>query len=531
MIYYIINTIIFQLIFLVIYDLLNKKDTFFALNRSYLLATSILSLILPFIKIDSIKEFVPEQYLINLPTVFIGNQSQSDLIVDTISSSSFLWNFDLNWWLVAYCIITVIMLSLFIKKIYNIRSLKAISTIDIIGTYKIYTLPDNKEAFSFWDTIYLGNQLSDQEKKQIITHELVHLEEKHSLDLIWFELLKTIFWFNPLIYVYQSRTNSLHEFIADAKSITTLGKRNYYEQLLNTVFQTKEIKFINQFFNHSLIKKRIVMLQKSKSKSIAKFKYLFIIPVIGSMLLYSSCSDETKTTEEIINNKNNLYETEEVPFMKLDKPPVLESCKDIAELEEQKKCMSEEIKKYVNQNFDIEAMEPFALNGINRIYTRFKIDKTGKVIDVQVRASVPELEKEAKRVVESLPKMIPGEYQGKKVGVLYSLPIIFKLNVDETTDTSKKDVNNIAVLEMKNSDIENGYYIIANIFKKQEYLTKGLTILNQKQLNPKVFKNKEDGYFYVYLGRHDTEKEAKEAISMIKKNNYNKDLYIMKIEN
>ena len=72
MLYYIIQTVAFQLFFLIIYDLFLKKETFFNWNRAYLLTTSLLSLILPFIKIESLKGVVPENYVFQLPEVFIG---------------------------------------------------------------------------------------------------------------------------------------------------------------------------------------------------------------------------------------------------------------------------------------------------------------------------------------------------------------------------------------------------------------------------------------------------------------------------
>ena len=120
--------------------------------------------------------------------------------------------------------------------------------------------------------------------------------------------MRIAFWFNPLVYVYQKRVSELHEFIADAV-VAKKNKKEQYQLLLAEVFQTQHISFINQFFKKSLIKKRIVMLSKSKSKKIYQFKYLLLVPLVLGMLLYTSCEQEVENldfSENIIQEGNKL---------------------------------------------------------------------------------------------------------------------------------------------------------------------------------------------------------------------------------
>src|SRR5690606_37088939 len=214
------------------------------------------------------------------------------------------------------------------------------------GYVNIIEVPNSTIACTFYRTIFLGEQLSKAERQHILSHELVHVKQKHSLDLVFFELLKVIFWFNPLIYIYQRRIATVHEFIADAAVVQVTEKRSYYEQLLNSAFNTRNISFINQFFNHSLIKKRIIMLQKTRSKSISKARYLIIIPVILAMLTIVSCSEEkiqmteeksiVKQIEELkaaIENKENLivdevYHLESLQKNYTDKIEIIEVVED-----------------------------------------------------------------------------------------------------------------------------------------------------------------------------------------------------------
>lgn len=702
MLQYIIQTILFQLIFLMAYDFFHKKDTFFTVNRVYLLVSSFLSLALPFIKVKSIQETIPDDYVVNLPTVFIGGaQPIKNTVVETTNTVAAA-PVNINWWLVMYAVGIAVTLFLFIRKIFIIYSLNKKSTKGTFNTFPIRILPNSKDAFTFWNTIYIGSELSKNEKDQILIHEIVHLKQKHTLDLLWFEIIKIIFWFNPLLYIYHSRVITLHEYISDASAIKLLGKRQYYEQLLNANFETKNIKFANNFFNHTLLKKRIIMLQKTKSKSKAKFKYLAILPLLLVMLTFTAFSqkaialanissekitdeiqeltdsfsdleianevpvkeiivpseiDEPKIEDEsktlpVINKEetkakevtttiakdslsevdqkivNRLLEIKEditihnksfasravlysedpgskgnggfyfvqkdtpfhenfkqvafslkegeisepfrtsfgwhlltvekiktdgvdvrhiliireqnIPFAVVEKVPATQNCKDLASNEEVKKCVSDEIKKYVNKHFDMNVPENLGLKGVNRVFVRFKIDTSGNVVEVESRGPAIEVEEEANRVISSLPKMIPGEHKGEKVNVLYSLPIVFQIGNDVDQKDKKKaiiknNINEDTVLtenlsNEENNKVEKGYYLVTGIFKRKPYFEKGMAKLKKMGLNPKWFKNPKDTYLYVYLDRYDTLDEAKVVLSSDYDGKYDGDLYILKIQ-
>src|SRR5690606_36302112 len=119
-----------------------------------------------------------------------------------------------------------------------------------------------------------------------------------------------------------------HEFIADAHTVKT-NKKEQYQHLLEEDFKTEKISFINQFFNHSLIKKRIVMLQKSKTKKVWQLKYLSLVPLLIGMLTYTSCEKDAKTNipdvVELTDEPVSLLK--DVPFAKAEvKPSFKEPC-------------------------------------------------------------------------------------------------------------------------------------------------------------------------------------------------------------
>ncbi len=223
----------------------------------------------------------------------------------------------------------------------------------------------------------------------------------------------------------------LQEYIADASISKQQGKKEYYQSLLSQVFETQSVSFINTFFNHSLIKKRIIMLQKSKSKKIALSKYLLIIPIVFGMLVYSSCAQETepelKQDEAKSKNKSqDKAKGDAVPFAKIDKVPTYPGC--TGDNQALKDCMVKNIWTHVGQEFNTKvANSNKDINGKQRIMVNFKIDNTGKITNIRAKTPFESLEKEAIRVVSLLPNMEPGEQDGKQVAVLYSLPIIFEL--------------------------------------------------------------------------------------------------------
>lgn len=139
-----------------------------------------------------------------------------------------------------------------------------------------------------------------------------------------------------------------------------------------------------------------------------------------------------KKLEEYMSNRNEREVTEvqeldpnsDIPFALLDRVPHPESCKDFSG-DELKKCVSKFIATHVNKNFNTDLGSELGLSGKVRIVAQFKIDKNGDIVDVKTRAPHPKLEKEAVRILESLPKMIPGSVNGENVNVLYGLPINF----------------------------------------------------------------------------------------------------------
>ncbi len=288
MIQYILECMAFQLVFLVIYDLWLKGETFFQWNRLYLIATYVLSLVLPWVKIEAFRTAVPEKYAVYPEFLWQLDQTTAGV---TASGGSF---FQLSWQQGLLIVGMSAAALSFGYKLYQIHRLRTKGQVHYFADFTRVVIKNSNLAFSFFKSIFLGDRVLENEHQNIIAHEMVHIRQRHSYDLLFFELMRIVGWFNPLVYVYQARVSELHEFIADAQVAKT-DKKGQYQMLLSQVFQTQQISFINQFFKSSLIKKRIVMLQKSKSKKVLQLKYLLLLPVLMGMLFYSSCQNEGST--------------------------------------------------------------------------------------------------------------------------------------------------------------------------------------------------------------------------------------------
>ena len=468
MINYILQVILFQVLFLTIYDFFLSKETFFTKNRCYLLSTVIVSFLIPLIKIPSFQKVAAQVYVLQLPEIMLSPET---VIIRTFQETTL--SESVNYMSILFWAGVAVFLGLFLFKLTKIITLIQKNNKVKQSNFTLIFLSNETKAFSFFNFVFLGDKIKETNKQNIIEHELIHSQQKHTWDLLLFEFLKIAMWFNPMIYLYQKRITLVHEYISDAVVAKSETKETYINNLLSNFFQVENISFINQFYKPTFIRKRIMMMTKKQSKKMNQLKYLVLIPVFASMLFYSSCATkplkneisnlenalkEQKEANEkqkvlleqqqqvlrdsivLLNkqkeakenrkkilrregflnsiNERTVVETETVSFMTIDKVPVFPGCE-----EGDKACFSRMVQKHFVKNFDIKMPKTLGLSpGKKRVFIGFKIDKEGDVVDVMARAPHPEIEKEVIRVMETLPKMLPGENEGKKVSVKYSIP-------------------------------------------------------------------------------------------------------------
>tara|TARA_Y100000588_G_scaffold238615_1_gene252329 strand:+ start:4973 stop:6643 length:1671 start_codon:yes stop_codon:yes gene_type:complete len=270
--------------------------------------------VLPFVKLPELRKVTTQETVIRLPEVFIGEVSNIDtnpFVIEQINEVTNT-NPQLPVWQIVLYIGVVLAALVFIVKIAKLYFVKSNNPKRWKGNILIVNLLKSSAAFSFFNTVFLGDKIPSSERNTIYEHELVHVKEKHSVDLLFFEVLRILFWFSPLVYMYQSRVKELHEFIADAKAVKQHGKSNYYQSLLHQILDTNTLSFTNTFFKKSLIKKRIIMLQKSKSSQKSLFKYALLLPVIFAMLVYTSTEVKAQEKSDAKTEMNQELTDEEL---------------------------------------------------------------------------------------------------------------------------------------------------------------------------------------------------------------------------
>ncbi len=152
--------------------------------------------------------------------------------------------------------------------------------------------------FSYFNTIYVPKKSLGKLNKMILEHEAGHIKLRHSFDLLVIELYHCCFWFNPLLYLYRKSVKSLHEFQADESVLRRSVRTSDYLQLLLDTVQEKNRHATLSYFNNPIIKKRIMMITKNRSKRIAMLKYLPLLGTIVGVSLGFSISTNTDLIPE-----------------------------------------------------------------------------------------------------------------------------------------------------------------------------------------------------------------------------------------
>ncbi len=247
--HYLLLVNFYLVIFFGFYVLLLRRETFFQLNRVYLVAASLLSFLIPLIQANWVRQlFITrqvQQTIYNVPADMVYNFT----ITATADRSITLGE-------IFNAIYIIITLFLVIRLGWQLLVLK-----------KAIEKPSPSAAYSFFKKISLGDNVS--QSSVIARHEQVHASQWHSVDVMIIEMVMIINWFNPIVYLYRFAIKYIHEFIADRQVIQAgTDKVDYAMLLLSQTFGVENHNLVTPFYNHSLLKKRIMMLQKNKSQRI-----------------------------------------------------------------------------------------------------------------------------------------------------------------------------------------------------------------------------------------------------------------------
>lgn len=303
MIDFIITSSVCLTLFLAAYHLLLEKEKMHNFNRFYLLGSIVISLLIPFLNFEIIKEIpveVSETIMIEeiIPSQAVFVEEETSVLP-----------------LIFWSLYGLITFGLFIRFGKNILELESKTKSNPTVKYQnanLVLLGEKVLPHTFWNSIFIN--FDDYNRRNIedelYTHELVHVTQKHTLDILFIETLKTIFWFNPLFYFYKKAIQLNHEFLADEEVVKSCDNLSFYQTLLLQKNSINHV-FLTSNLNYQVTKKRLIMMTKNTSKTLALLKKVAILPILVGMI-YFFCIEIVAQEKTInpIEKKSTTTETE-----------------------------------------------------------------------------------------------------------------------------------------------------------------------------------------------------------------------------
>ena len=461
------------------YKLMFSGDTFFSLRRATLIGMYLVAMLVPGLNCS---------YWINKSVGMVSMANEYAAIVLPAVTITPGGGGAIGWETTAMTIYTMVACLLLLRFFWQLVSIVRLRnkcrTTDINGT-KVYLLESDEGPFSFFNWIFINpTKHNRQETDEIMTHELAHCRQLHSVDILFTELFAIVFWANPFVWLLKREVRLNLEYLADNNVLAGgTDSKKYQYHLLGLAYR-KNVATISNNFNVLPLKKRIKMMNKKRTKRIAKVKYALYIPLAAALLVVSNIetvardianvakampmAKESVKQEKMVDlsfsnkatvaveSRKNVQSTEAIE-RKDNKMEVqvdnrnsemsaqkVEETTEVANEESAEKGPKKSPKKVydyiedmptfngnlnqwllLNMKYPVEAMNK---KEQGKVIVQFIVSENGEVSEPKIIRSVsPALDKEACRVVLAMPKWNPGKLKGKPVAVRYMLPITFRL--------------------------------------------------------------------------------------------------------
>ena len=413
------------ILFYALYKLICTRDTLFNSRRLILL----LSLILPFIiPLIDIREWMETRESLVMLTNFDYSTTIPEIVVGTSGTEPGNQVFVISEWIKNIYIAGILALS--VRLIVQAISLYMIilrTPEKTVNGIRIKCMKDKSGPFSFFNWIFLNpDNVKEEEMNEILTHEMAHVRQKHSIDVIISELVNICCWINPFAWLMKREVRLNLEFLADRKVMDAgFATKSYQYHLLGLTYSHKY--GLSNNFNFSHLKQRIIMMNKKKTNGAGHIKYaLFAIPAFALLLAGNiSCSSEATKTDDV--KEKAATEKPEVVEIPAEKAETKDEVFMVVEQMPEFPGGIQEFMSFLSKNIKYPA-SAMAKNVQGRVIVQFVVEKDGTPTEFKVIRSVdPDLDAEALRVMKEMPKWKPGMQRGQVVRVKYTLPVTFRL--------------------------------------------------------------------------------------------------------
>ena len=443
-------------LFALVYFLFLRRETFFNINRWFLLVSICFSALLPLLHIPF---YTPQATMLQEVTVTPYVNLLSAVTIYGAALSQGAEQFVLSYSLFGYIyLIGVVILSgKLLLQIFQIIRLIAHNRVVSEGKIKLVILQRELSPFSFLNYIFVSNNLQNtQGWEKMLEHERQHIRQGHTFDVLILEFIAVFQWFNPCFWLFRRALRENHEFLADQAVISQGTAPSWYKQILLSQYVGGQIILTNNF-NYSLIKIRIKMMSKIKSRKIANLKVLVGIILAVCLIAVFACENKQMVKTDVSKNQKSVAIVFEGHTLQLSGDSVgIEKLKQLISrsVSNEKSAQTEsaisfipeigQVYTVVEQMPEFPGGQPAFGNFLGKsviyppeaikkgiqgkVYISFVVNKEGKVLNSKVERSVdPLLDTEALRVVNSMPNWTPGKQGGKEVAVQFTVPINFRL--------------------------------------------------------------------------------------------------------
>lgn len=284
MLAFLLQSSILLFFFYAIYWLLLRHETHHQLNRGILLFIMVVVLTLPLIPFPEQATEIREVLIPERAHFFIANEAplpilnNEAIVLETPNEAT-----PINWLQLVFYTYLLIVIATGLKFLAQLSGLLLLLSRSKISSFGSVYLAESDivfQPFSFFNIIFIGaNHDSEEMQEQILQHEMIHAQQWHSIDIILAELFAILFWFHPFTRSLKKSIRLNLEYIVDAEMLETGTNRKAYQYSLLKVSTGNRNWNLSNNFNHSFIKKRIIMMNHKKSPSTTKFKYLLFLPL------------------------------------------------------------------------------------------------------------------------------------------------------------------------------------------------------------------------------------------------------------
>ena len=465
---YILKSSVCLVLFYLFFRLLLSKETFHRFNRMALLGVLFFSLLIPCIEVTTRHQVEVQQAVLSIEQLLL----MAELEATPANVGAVQETPTISW---VQIVLLVYLAGILFLVCRNIYSLICLFRLVHSGKHEklekgVTLVVHNQEIapFSWMKYIVISRKDLEENGREILIHEMAHIHHRHSVDLLVADICIFFQWFNPGAWLLKQELQNIHEYEADETVINEgVNAKEYQLLLIKKAVGTRLYSMANSF-NHSKLKKRITMMLKEKSSPWARLKYLYVLPVAAIAVTAFARPEVSETVEEIsavkVNDLTAIVETKvaessgqllpvqsvpkdsvnrksKVAVQQMDELVVVgyaskDSVKDrepVFNVVEQMPSFPggmEALMQYLakNMRYPVEAQK----NKVQgRVVVGFIVSKDGDIKKAHILRGVdPELDAEAIRVIESMPRWMPGMQRGKAVAVSYTLPVMFRLTED-----------------------------------------------------------------------------------------------------